>query len=120
MKKRTRKKWLKKNGLYVNPKETWSLDFTIAKFVLPRLKLFKKLNNAYPGTGDMDTFEKWNKALDKMINAFELIATGDMYYGLMDDKKTSFADIRELCEQKQKEIEEGLKLFSEWFQHLWW
>ena len=43
MNKRTRKKWLKEQGLYVNPKETWNLDYTIAKFMLPRLKLFKKL-----------------------------------------------------------------------------
>lgn len=55
MNKRVHKKWLKKQGLYVNPKETWNLDYTIAKFVLPRLKLFKKLNNGYPGREGMET-----------------------------------------------------------------
>ena len=67
MNKRTRKKWLKEQGLYVNPKETWNLDYTIAKFVLPRLKLFKKLNNGYPGREGMETKEKWDEALNKMI-----------------------------------------------------
>ena len=54
MNKRTRKKRLKKQGLYVNPKETWDLDCNIAKYVLPRLKLFKKLNNGYPGIEGME------------------------------------------------------------------
>lgn len=49
MNKRVYKKRLKKQGLYVNPKETLDLDCNIAKYVLPRLKLFKKLNNGYPG-----------------------------------------------------------------------
>lgn len=43
MNKRTRKKWLKKQGLYINPKEMMNLDCNIAKYVLPRLKMYKKL-----------------------------------------------------------------------------
>lgn len=42
MKKRQRKKWLKKHGKYVSYSDLWNLDITIAKFVLPRLKKFKK------------------------------------------------------------------------------
>ena len=38
MNNRQRKKWLKKQDLYVNPKETWSLDITFAKYIVPRLK----------------------------------------------------------------------------------
>ena len=79
MNKRTRKKWLKEQGLYVNPKETWNLDYTIAKFVLPRLKLFKKLNNGYPGREGMETEEEWDEALDKMIWSFEQIINDNSY-----------------------------------------
>ena len=42
MRKRQRKKWLKKHGKYVPYSDLWSLDITIANFVLPRLKKFKK------------------------------------------------------------------------------
>lgn len=35
MKKRQRKKWLKQHGEYVNPRDTWALDYTIAEFALP-------------------------------------------------------------------------------------
>ena len=38
MNKRQRKKWLKQHKKYINPRETWSLDVTIANFVYPRLK----------------------------------------------------------------------------------
>ena len=120
MNKRKRKKWLKQHNKYVNPRDTWNLDHTIASFILPRLKLFKKLGNGYPGHGEMDTPEKWNKALDKMINAFELIATADTYYGLWDIEKNTYAEVKPLLEQKQTEVEEGLQLFAKWFQSLWW
>ena len=32
-----------------NDSETWNLDYTIAKLVLPRLKRFKELTNGIPG-----------------------------------------------------------------------
>lgn len=74
MNNRQRKKWLKQQGLYVNPKETWSLDITFAKYIIPRLKKFKELNNGYPGIEEVNTPEKWDEALDKMIQAFEYVA----------------------------------------------
>lgn len=117
MNKRIRKKWLKKQGLYVNPNETWSLDITIAKFILPRLKLFKKLTNGYPGTGEMDTFEKWIKAIDKMIWSFEKILSEDNYYGI---KICGNPNWKEEYNQIQSKIDEGLMLFTKWFQSLWW
>ena len=53
MKKRQRKKWLKKHGKYVPYSDLWSLDITIANFVLPRIKKFKKENIGYP------VWKKW-------------------------------------------------------------
>lgn len=49
MNNRRRKKWLKKHGEYVNPRECWNLDCTFAKFALPRLKYYKKHTLGYPG-----------------------------------------------------------------------
>lgn len=126
MNKRKRKKWLKQHNLYVNPRDTWNLDYTIAEFVLPRLKLFKKLENGYPGKGEMDTPEKWNEALDKMILAFEYMVDEDWW---MDDPKYDYfmnnhednakeANFEE-CKQRQLVIKDGLQLFTKWFQSLW-
>ena len=80
MNARKRKKWQKKHGLYVNRRECFSLYYTIASFVLPRLKQFKKDTIAYPGSGEMDTPEKWDAALDKMILAFEYIVEDEDWW----------------------------------------
>lgn len=86
--------------------ETWNLDYTIASFILPRLKRFKEVSNGYPGTM---TFEEWQDILDKIINAFELKANED---------ETSYTI--EEDEANCKKIQEGLNLFAKYYSHLWW
>lgn len=119
MNKRLRKKYLKKHNLYVNPKDTWSLDITIAEFVLPRLKLFKKVNNGYPGRDEIDTPEKWDAAIDKMIAAFQIVLDQDnMADKYWDAEITNFN--KDLFEADNKIKEEGLMLFAKYLQYLWW
>lgn len=133
MRKRQRKKWLKKHGKYVPYSDLWSLDITIAKFVLPRLKKFKKENIGYPCIEEMDTPEKWDEALDKMILAFEYAANQDDWW--LDDPKYNYiraeskyddeyvTQIRNSClaegKRRQAVINEGLQLFAKWFRYLW-
>ena len=88
--------------------DTWSLDWTMAKFILPRLKLFKKVNNGHPGNL---TEESWDEMIDKMIFAMQLLADGRWDYD-SDDIEKSRAD--------WDKVQEGLNLFGEYFQHLWW
>ena len=83
--------------------ETWSLDYTIASFILPRLKRFKEVTNGYPA--NFETFEEWIAVIDKIIKAFE-------------NKVNS--DNLEWTEEIEAEINEGLTLFAKWFSHLWW
>lgn len=134
MNNRQRKKWLKQRGLYVNPKETWSLDVNLAKYIIPRLKKFKELNNGYPGIGEMDTPEKWDEALDKMIQAFEYVIDLDEYW--IDDPRYDYTDVmfsddkelyESIVENKRMEdirrlvaINEGLQLFAKYYMNLWW
>lgn len=119
MNKRTRKKYLKAHGLYVNPRETWDLDTRIAQFTLPRLKLYKEKSICYPGRGDMDTPEKWHDAVDKMIAAFELLADEQRdYYWL--DERLSQSEKKTINEIQQTTITEGLELFAKYYQNLNW
>ena len=83
-------------------KDLWSLDYTTAKFLLPRLKRFKKVTTSYPGNL---SFEEWQHKLDNMIITFEIIANGD-----------GFNPSEEECVN----INKGLDDFREWFLHLWW
>ena len=121
-------------GLYVNPKETWNLDINLAKYIIPRLKKFKELNNGYPGISEMDTPEKWDEALDKMIQAFEYVIDLDEYW--LDDPRYDYTDImfgknkefyEKIKENKITEdirrlaaINEGLQLFAKYYMSLWW
>jgi len=146
MRQRTKKKWLKKHGQYIAPKELWNLDYTVAKFVLPRLIKFKENSLGFPGYDEADTMNKWQDILQKMITAFEYIVTDDDWwvddprYDYSDgihieidkDKKTLFhfriddwakeiENNRDTEQDRRNEaIKEGLELFSKYFRHLWW
>lgn len=82
--------------------ELWSLDTTIAKFIVPRLKRFKETVNGHPNEF---TFEEWKVELQKMIDAFEYVANDDEYYSY-DKKKIKMCDV-------------GMKSFHKYFSHLW-
>ena len=97
-------------------RDTWSLDSTIAKFVLPRLKRFKEVNCGYPvklnsPKEDIDSekgMTKWNEILDHMIYAMEICSDEEFYYGGSLKKK------------EWKRVDKGCKLFGKYFQNLWW
>lgn len=75
---------------------------TIAKFALPRLKWFKERH--FDNPCDI-TFERWNEILDEMIFSFE-------YYAKDEWKLIS--------DEEFKRVEEGMKLFGEYYGDLWW
>jgi hypothetical protein len=100
-------KWKKKgvdsvdyiNGYQIS--EVWGTYHYIAREIAPRLKAFKALDkHGWPE--DFENQEDWNKAIQKMIDAFELL-----------DHITTYTD-----EEKQA-IEEGLDLFCKHFRNLW-
>lgn len=108
-------KQLKKTGFCDT--ELWSLDYTIASFILPRLIRFKKIKHGFPifnecyDKGDVNLSDKqsstkneelWNSCLDKMIFAFTEISTD----------KSDF-------DRDDKLIQEGLDLFAKHFRGLW-
>ena len=56
----------------INVEELYDLDITIARFILPRLMVFKQHCERTPRLNMPQ--EEWNEILDKMIYAFERIA----------------------------------------------
>lgn len=88
--------------------ETWSLDSSITLFILPRLKRFREIIDdvgSYPV--NLKSKENWLKILDKIIYSFEIIF-----------KEWKNGESISIEEQKKKN--EGLKLFAEYFEDLWW
>jgi len=85
--------------------DTWSLDLTIAEFILPRLKRFREVTCGYPG--DLSE-EKWDKILSQMIEAFEIVV---IEQGPPIEPSTS---------EKSKKVRRGLDLFRDYYFGLWW
>lgn len=98
--KKKLKKQLKKRGF--DDSETWNLDSTISRFIYPRLLRFVEVNNGYPNGL---TEEKWNKILGKMSLAF--LPEPENY------------DTEEYTTWR-KNRKKGLKLFTKYFDQLWW
>lgn len=93
--------------------ETWTLDYSLAKLISPRLKRFKELKRGVPLFDNIDVDKdydlaeaQWEEIIDKMIAAFDLI--------IVDDGSLFFD------EEQQKKVEEGLDLFRKYIFNLWW
>ena len=102
--KRSIRFWWQRRTRGWSDDETWCLDHTLAKHIVPRLKRFKELNNGHPGEL---TEKKWDKILDEMIWTFEFLEDEDKRYG--DESAEDW-----------KRIDKGLKLFGKYYYHLWW
>jgi hypothetical protein len=82
--------------------ETWSLDHSLSKSIVPRLRRFREISCAHPS--DL-TSEEWNECLDKMIDAFEFGASERRWFA---------------SPEEYQHHQEGLELFGKWFWALWW
>lgn len=87
--------------------ETWNLDYEIAKFTLPRLRRFKEINIGYPSSLSE---EVWEEYIDAMLHSLTLI---------VEDGNDSTV-LWDLDEREYEEFERGMRLFGEYFNHLWW
>ncbi len=92
--------------------ETWDLDYTLAEFLLPRLKRFKQLNTGHP----MGMTEaEWEQYLDDMIWALQFH---------QDEKNADWLKIHGKDEPPPIELHEranrGLELIGRHWRDLWW
>lgn len=125
---------------------TWGLYNEIAKFILPRLKQYKKdlikyENHEYSGyPSGLKSLKQWYGIIDKMIYSFECNVNDDFdspdeetgipletdWIPCKDKKfyQLKFTGGPKFNKRKynirEKKIQEGLELFSKHFQSLWW
>lgn len=107
------KKELFRTPRKIHPEDAWDIKVDMAKFLVPRLKMFLKeidkvgatpgiLARQYPDDG----YERWREMVKKMLFSFE-------YYADYDERKMVASD------NELRRVEEGLFLFSKWYSHLW-
>jgi hypothetical protein len=89
-------------------KEVWDLDDTITKFLIPRLKRFKEVNNSFP---PKLTWKRWNKILNEIIKDLEFSTLDNNY----DGKK--YINFQNKQIEKRKE---AMHLIAEYMEWLWW
>ena len=77
--------------------DLWNLDDTIARFVLPRLKAFREQSVGRPGSMSA---EEWDEILAMMIEGWEHAITP--------------------WENRTDKAQEGLMLFAQYLNDLWW
>lgn len=98
--------------------ELWNLDNTLANYILPRLKAFKKdamrlggIPNAFVENmqGSNEDFERyhqnWLDAIQEMIDAFEVFVKDENCW--------------EFDKEKYSKVQNGFELFGKHFMSLW-
>ena len=80
--------------------ELWDLRTTIPRFIIPRLKEFRKIHDEQFSMPD-----SWKADLDKIERAFELMVQNEGSFDLTDEE--------------YKEYEIGINLFSKQILTLW-
>ncbi len=105
----------------IDVEELYDLDVTIARFILPRLMVFKKHCERTPRLNM--TPEEWNKVLDKMIYAFERIACQTeedtpeykAYIKAIWNNEEDLVDLKRAAKASLKPITEGLSLYHKYY-----
>jgi len=110
----------------INVEDLYDLDITIARFVLPRLMVFKQHCERTPNL--TMSHEEWDQKLDKMIYAFERIALQTeeetpeykAYIKAIWNNEEDLADLKHAAKASLKPISEGLSLYHKYYRNLWW
>lgn len=97
----------------------WCLDYTIAKFSLPRLRRLREWESGSPGCY---THEQWWGMVDKMIWSMNEIVTNEGSYP--EEEPPNFSEegmIESDCKRRiyYQKLHEGLVLFGRNFRGLW-
>lgn len=115
--------------------QAWNFNTHCAKYVVPRLKQLRSFDESHPSS--LGSVEEWHKILDKIIWSFEnlyndpepiypqnydkrwlvkKLDNGYKVYSSADKRPISFTPIKE----HNKKVQEGLMLFAQYYQDLWY
>ena len=93
-----KKNWSHKNDFQIE--KVWGTYHTLSQLIVPRLLAFKALDK-HGYCPDFKDMREWNNAIQKMIDAFELMKYATTY-----------------SEVEEHTIVQGLALFSKYYRYL--
>jgi hypothetical protein len=132
-------RWLRNlviRGLYgYCRRDTWGFDYYLADVIVGGLKILKKEKHGHPCdchkhdfTEECKCAEKWDEALDEMIEGFEAAKRvgEDEYFKTISpdfpNKDATRKEVRQwikASEEDQKLFKKKMKVFIDNFFHLW-
>lgn len=130
-------------------RQLWSLDYTVAKYTLPKLKHYRNncLKHGVPGVlcaeeNDIDidyevAREEWKRIIDTMIYSLEHVIDDDFDPCFTHDEDHGIKIVGDVPGERQVEafgihmdevkfkerelkIQEGFANFGKYFRNLWW
>ncbi len=141
MKDKVRERKAKEGYSDVSYEETWNMNVELARIIAEKLRGFLKVlkQTPYGGyPGELSSGQEWFNTLRKMIYAFDVYDKKAPYPDFDYREEFKNAADRERYEEEHEvyleemrqweeaeterkaRIKEGLQLFAEWFDHLWW
>lgn len=86
--------------------ETWCLNTTMARLMVPRLRRFIAIKKGHP---EALTSEEWTDVLEKILAYFNMRATG-------------YIPVRHIIDDTFEAVDyfKNEKLYERWKEHLWW
>ena len=116
--------WWQRKTRGFDDSETWDLDYSFVRWLLPRLKRFSEVVGGYPATDEYPTFESWKTELKHRVEQLELIVKyifddfefPDVSWSKLDNPNKSLvcSDAFDKC------YEDFMIWFNKWHRHLWW
>ena len=79
---------------------TWSLDYSIVRFIYPRLKRYYELSDKII---DIDAVEGFREAIEDMLEGFKILADDEI-----------------LFDKEYKKIHKAFEQLAKYHNHLWW
>lgn len=86
--------------------ETWSMDSSLAKIILPTLQVYQDMNTMFPWSLTMET---WNKIIAEMVWGFQWFADG----------KQHTYDYNKEADQANR-AHDAIELFAKYYKYLWY
>lgn len=93
----------------IDEKELWSLDATIAEFVVPRLELMLENLGHYPGTDECPDMETYANIINHILDSLRILRNCYSTYLVDFNNDPEF----------HKYFKDGLKLFAEYLPTFW-
>ena len=95
-------------------RECYNLDATVARYIIPRLKTFKRLASGYPP--EFRSMKEWHAAIDEMIWSFEFVLSdyNCEEYDFKNPKKWEMVQALNM-----KRYQKGIEMFAKYYNGLW-